>query len=281
MMQRNIDPSLLGSETDVIHSRLSDPDSAPTVDGRRGRLGHPRNSAGAPEGVDQIACRYVHAGTNPIIATLNQLESCESRICDNRRIAVDGSMDLDEIKTLMAERGYKQVDLANLLDLAPNKVSKAFSGTRRFTIAEMDKIRSWLGDRSAHDTARVRMLPVIGQVSAGAWREAVRTTTDEMPAPDPNMPAAAFALDVVGDSMDVFVPNGGRVIVDPEDKALYPRRFYVVESDGHTTFKRFFADPARLEPCSTNATHSSIMIGGETAFSIVGRVLWQASRLPD
>ncbi len=190
-------------------------------------------------------------------------------------------MDLEEIKMLMGARGYKQVDLANLLGLAPNKVSKAFSGTRRFTIAEMDKIRSWLGDQSAHDTARVRMLPVIGQVAAGAWREAIRTTTDEMPAPDPDMPKAAFALDVIGDSMDLFVPNGGRVIIDPDDKALYPRRFYVVESEGETTFKRFFADPARLEPCSTNVAHSPIMIGGETGFSIVGRVLWQASRLPD
>jgi repressor LexA len=280
-MQRHTDPGLFGSETNMVHSRLRNPDGAPAVDGRRCRLRHARYGACAPEGVDQSASRFIHSSANPIIATLNQLQSCESRICDNRRIAVDGVMDIDEIRERMAVRGYKQVDLANLLELAPNKVSKAFSGTRRFTIGEMDKIRSWLGDQSEHDTARVRMLPVIGQVAAGSWREAIRSTTDEMPAPDPDMPKAAFALDVVGDSMNNFVPDGGRVIVDPEDKALYPRRFYVVQSGGETTFKRFFADPARLEPCSSNPAHEAITIGGDVAFSIVGRVLWQASRLPD
>lgn len=191
-------------------------------------------------------------------------------------------MDLDEIKTRMAERGYRQVDLANLLDLVPNKISKAFSGERRFTVAEMDKIRSWLGDHQLMDRDRVRMLPVIGDVAAGHWREAIRSTSDVMPAPDPNLPTNAFALDVTGDSMDQFVAEGGRVIVDPDDKALFPRRFYVVlNGDGETTFKRFLADPARLEPCSTNPVHQPIIIGQGDSFTIVGRVIWQASRLPD
>ena len=191
-------------------------------------------------------------------------------------------MDIDEIKARMVERGYKQVDLANLLGLVPNKISKAFSGERRFTIAEMDQIRAWLGDQRPVAGAAVRMIPVVGNVTAGDFREAVRQSTDSMPAPAVDMPTNAFALDVDGDSMDKFVQPGGRVIVDPDDKALFPRRFYVVTNDaGETTFKRFFADPARLEPCSNNPAHAPIVLGSGETFVIVGRVVWQASRMPD
>jgi repressor LexA len=103
-----------------------------------------------------------------------------------------------------------------------------------------------------------------------------------MPAPSPDLPLNACALDVEGDSMDLIVPDGGRIIFDPDDRALFPKRFYVVlNGAGETTFKRFFADPARLEPCSTNPAHKVIVLGDGEPFTIVGRVIWQASRMPD
>lgn len=123
-------------------------------------------------------------------------------------------------------------------------------------------------------------IPIIGQVAAGNWREAVEHSRVSMPAPDLNMPSRAFALRVVGDSMDLEVPEGGTIIVDPEDRALFPGKFYVVlNGEGEATFKRFTPDPARLVPCSTNPAHKEIVIGDGEAFTVVGRVIWKASRM--
>ena len=194
-------------------------------------------------------------------------------------------MDLDEIKAGLRERGIKQVDLANALGILPKAVSLALSGQRQIKTREMDIIRSLLGQPPGAGVggAAVRTIPVIGQVSAGRWREATaKAAAQRMPAPDPALPASAVALDVEGDSMDLFVPDGGRIIFDPDDRALYPRRFYVVLNEqGETTFKRFFADPARLEPCSSNSDHKAIVLGEGEVFTVVGRVIWQASRMPD
>ena len=191
-------------------------------------------------------------------------------------------MAYEDIQEQMRERGYRQVDLANLLGIDPTGVSKAFSGRRRFTAEEMDVIRSWLGPAADAGGTSLGTIPVVGKVSAGTLRDAQAARIGIMPKPDPSIPDRALALDVEGDSMDLFVPDGGRIIYDPGDRALWPGRFYVVlNSAGETTFKRFFADPARLEPCSRNPAHQVIQLGGDEPFTIAGRVLWQASRMPD
>jgi repressor LexA len=187
-------------------------------------------------------------------------------------------MDNNLIKARMAERGLKQVDVANLLGIGPEKVSLSLAGRRRFTVGEMDRLRQILSADAPAEQPAARTIPVIGQVAAGAWREAVQTTTATMPSPDPNIAGNAFALDIVGDSMDKVVQDGGRVIVEPDDKALFPKRLFVVLNDqGETTFKRFQADPARLDPCSSNPKHKPIMIGSGEGFTVVGRVTWIAS----
>lgn len=187
-------------------------------------------------------------------------------------------MDVTEIKERMRSRGFKQAELARLLGLDQPTVSKALSGVRQFKVAEMDKIRTWLADEFEGPAARA--IPYIGEVAAGNWREAVQRSTMSMPAPDPTIPRNAFALKVTGDSMDLLVEDGGTVIVDPDDKALYPGRFYVVlNSEGETTFKKFAPDPARLIPCSSNPAHEEIELGSGEAFRVVGRVIWRASRM--
>jgi SOS-response transcriptional repressor LexA len=183
------------------------------------------------------------------------------------------------LKARLAEKGMKQADLARHLDLAPNKITKVFSGERRWTVQEADKIRALLYRPEEADRPPARTIPVIGQVSAGRWREAVQRPLYGMPVPDPSVPKNAFALQVQGDSMDLLVDDGGTVIVDPDDKALFPGRFYVIQTpDGESTFKQFKADPARLVPCSTNPAHQEVPIGGEP-FEVVGRIIWRASRM--
>ena len=181
-------------------------------------------------------------------------------------------MDPDEIRRRLKELGLRQVDLARHLGMEENKLSKSLSGERRFRVEEMDKIRALLG-------VGLDAIATLGDVPAGNWREAIKKPIGSMPRPDPSIPPRSFALRISGDSMDKEVPDGGTVIVDPEDKDLFPDRFYVVMVDGEATFKQFKADPARFVPCSTNPAHGEIRIGSGQAFELLGRVIWKASRM--
>jgi len=157
-------------------------------------------------------------------------------------------------------------------------VSLSLNGRRRFKYEEMDKLRALLADDPTGVPARA--IPYLGDVPGGNWREAVQRTSASMPAPDPSIPPNAFALRVHGDSMDLLVEDGGTIIVDPDDKQLFPGKYYVViNGEGETTFKRFKVDPARLVPCSSNPLHKDIEIGSGEAFRVVGRVIWRAARM--
>ncbi|WCP71573.1 LexA family protein [Sphingomonas hankookensis] len=225
----------------------------------------------------------MHAGKHAMIATLSQGKSCDGSNCEDRNTVVYGRMKAlhpDDLKRLLKEHGKKQVDLANLLGVDPTAVSKIFSGIRAIQASEEAKIRAWLGIGGQVEGFVTTMIPIIGQVAAGSWREAIENPIASMPAPDPDIPPHTFGLVVDGDSMDKVVENGGTVLVDPNDTALYPGRFYVVgDGEGQTTFKQFLLDPARLEPCSSNVTHQAIIIGDGTSFHVVGRVIWRASRM--
>lgn len=203
--------------------------------------------------------------------------------CHNGTLRLNQAMAYEDIQQQLAASGKRQVDLANMLGILPNAISKAFAGNRRFTAEEMDKIRNWFGGpQGVLPGDAVDTIPVLGRVAASGFSDPSAHTVGRMYKPDPSIPDRAIALDVEGDSMDLFVPEGGRVIYDPEDRALWPRRFYVVlNSAGETTFKRFFSDPARLEPCSNNPAHATIALNGDEPYTIVGRVIWQASRMPD
>jgi SOS-response transcriptional repressor LexA len=185
-----------------------------------------------------------------------------------------------ELRALLKRHGKRQVDLANLLNVDPTAVSKMLTGKRVLKAHEAAAILDWIGPEPTVHARAATPIPIIGQVSAGNWREAIEQPIGHLPSPDPTIPNGAFALRVSGDSMDQYVEDGGTVIVDPTDRALFPGRFYVVLNDtGETTFKQFADNPARLAPCSTNPEHVEIMIGDGTAFSIVGRVIWRASRM--
>lgn len=116
-------------------------------------------------------------------------------------------------------------------------------------------------------------IPLLGDVPAGNWREAVHKTHHYIPAPEAGMPKAAYALKVAGDSMDKIVKNGATIIIDPTDLDLFDRSYFVVRNrDGETTFKQYLDGPARLVPCSTNPEHKITPLGSEE-MTILGRVI--------
>ncbi|QTH21975.1 helix-turn-helix domain-containing protein [Rhizorhabdus wittichii] len=112
-------------------------------------------------------------------------------------------------------------------------------------------------------------IPLVGRIAAGNWREAVEVTIRHVQVA--GVSHDSFALEPEGDSMNVILPDGGYVVINPNDADLREGKIYaVMNSEGETTLKRYRSNPARLEPCSTNPDHQPINLGREN-FSVIGR----------
>lgn len=123
----------------------------------------------------------------------------------------------------------------------------------------------------AKPVAEVREIPLVGRIAAGNWREAIEVPLRYVSVA--GAPRDAFALEPEGDSMNVILPDGGYVVIDPNDADLREGKIYaVMNGEGETTLKRYRSNPARLEPCSTNPEHQPINLGREN-FSVVGRAI--------
>lgn len=163
-----------------------------------------------------------------------------------------------------------------------NHLNKALSLTaakpRRITADEMRAIEAVFADGAEEISPAIRMIPLLGEVPAGRFQPADQKGGRRVVAPDPDTPARAYALTVKGDSMDLIVPDGAVLVIDPDDTTLWPGRRYVVRTeDGETTFKEYQDGPARLVPCSSNSVHVEIMLGSEP-LSILGRVFSYSMR---
>lgn len=182
-------------------------------------------------------------------------------------------MSPDEIKAELNRRNMTQRDLAEAVGMDENHLSKALRGSRQFKIPEMDAIRHELApDPEDPDRLAIRTIPLLGEVPAGTPEPQEQRRGPRLIVSDPDVPSRAYGLRVKGDSMDLIVPEGSTVIIDPDDKALWPGYRYVVRTaDGETTFKEYQEGPARLVPCSSNPAHKEIPLGGEQ-IAIEGRV---------
>lgn len=122
-------------------------------------------------------------------------------------------------------------------------------------------------------------VPVLGEVPAGPVREAIRHSQGFIHAAASEAPKDSYALKVSGESMNVHAPNGCTIIVDPNDKALFPGRRYVIRNaDGDATFKEYHDGPARLVAVSSYDHYQDIMLGNEP-IEVLGRVRSVTTRL--
>lgn len=130
---------------------------------------------------------------------------------------------------------------------------------------------------SAGEPMPTRLIPLIGSIAAGNWREAILDPEGMIPVAGagPN----AFALRPSGDSMDKVATEDHILVIDPDQPDLLDGKLYAVMNGfGETTFKRFRADPPRLEPASFNPDHQPIPLGREP-FTVIGRVVWRMEKL--
>lgn len=186
----------------------------------------------------------------------------------------------NRIKELRAARGWSQQRVAERLNdqTVAGTIAKlesrqmALSADYILGLAEVFGVSP--GEIISKGGSGVREVPLLGAVAAGNWREAIAHASESVPIPDDLPGGSLFALRVEGDSMDLVVPNGGLIVVNPDDLDLVNNKVYVIANATHeTTFKRFSLSPPRLLPVSSNTAHEPIVIGREP-FVAIGRAIY-------
>ena len=174
----------------------------------------------------------------------------------------------NRVRALRQERGWSLAELAERSGTTASQIMKLEKSMRRLDFDWVERLAQAFGitDREllsdgAAPPAGVRMVPLVGAIAAGNWREAIAHADGTVAAV--NASENAFALRASGNSMDLLVPDGGYVIVEPDLSDLRDGKVYaVMNAEGESTVKRYRNDPARLEPCSTDASHRLTARGG-------------------
>lgn len=156
-------------------------------------------------------------------------------------------------------------------------VSRLESGRIALTVRYMQSIAHALGvpeiDIVREPKTAVKLVPILGSVPAGPLAEPSSLADGWLPIPSSVGGERSFALSPEGDSMGNVAAPGSFIVVDPDQLDLIAGKAYVVTNgQGEATFKRYRADPPRLEPDSANPAHQPIILGREP-FLIVGRVI--------
>jgi repressor LexA len=187
----------------------------------------------------------------------------------------------NNVRALRKAAGLTLAQLAERMDPPADigGLQKIETGLRNLTLDWMQRIAAALGvppESLISSGPRANWVPLIGSIAAGSWREALAHPMGEVPVA--NAPPGAFALLAEGDSMDLVVPDGGYVVVDPGARDLVDGKIYAMQREDDATLKRFALDPPRLEPCSTNPQHRPIILGHEPV-TVIGRVIWVVQQL--
>lgn len=183
---------------------------------------------------------------------------------------------LAELVRRLDDREVTGKSIADLLRIAPARVTEMKKGTRRIQQDEMAVLAELFGmgfPETDSDNSSIVYVPVIGMAAAGAWREAITFPSyvvQMIRRPDCNQ---AFGVEVHGDSMDTILPERSWAVIDPDQKRLMERKVYLISNgNGEATIKRFRDNPARFEPASNNPEHKPIYVG-EHEITVIGRVV--------
>lgn len=240
----------------------------------------------------------VHAKGYAIIASSSQEKNCDNRFCVGVANVAKGSVDNEVLKARLKARGIRQVDLADALGIEPDKVSKVFSGTRRWKADEAMKLAELLsdhGDSTRHpdqppngregDYVEVSVLPSYAGMGGGGTGEgdlAVAKLPRILVEEQLRGRAGDFELiDVRGDSMEPDFHHGDQILIDRRDRdPRQPGPFALWDNDGYVV-KLVERIPNRrgwYRVFSANPRYSAYEIE-ETEATIRGRPVWFARRL--
>lgn len=187
------------------------------------------------------------------------------------------AFDRAAVAEAMKARKATQTDMAKVMGLpSQSAFSNIMKGKRRITANEARTAYQFLG---LEIPATIRMIPVIGMANAGNWREAINMPLGEIAVPISAAGNDAFAIELVGDSMNMIIEEGAHIVVDPRQKELRDGKCYLIQNgNGEATVKAYSSKPARFEPRSTNPEHKGWSVSDHD-FVILGRVVMKISDL--
>ncbi len=182
----------------------------------------------------------------------------------------------DELLRRLAARQLSGKAVAELLGIAPARITEIRKGDRRIQLAELEILAKFFGMEGGNDSEReagIIWVPVIGIAAAGGWQEAISLPEYKIPLLKKAGTNQAFAVEVDGDSMNLILPERCWAVIDPDQKALYDRKSYLIANgNGEATIKRYRDNPARFEPVSNNPDHKPLDIG-QHQITVIGRVV--------
>lgn len=186
----------------------------------------------------------------------------------------------NNIRHYREERGLSIRALADKLGVHFTTIGKMERSERSVSLDWLVKIAEILevqpGDLIAStspSTPAVNMVPLLGRIPAGGWREAAEAPLGFVPAPSSK--ADLFALAFDKETKGQVFGDGGYVVVDSTDKALREGLAYAVRYEtGDTIIMRFLVDPARLEPSDDSRDAAPVLLGAEP-ITVIGRATWE------
>lgn len=244
-----------------------------------------------------------------IIGSQSQAITCDIRHCDSRNTAPNRRMaersviqlEAEEIFDRLEALSLKQRELAGVLDLEENKITKVKSGIRRFTATEVAKANAWLdsvqgrgGYREETDTPdvdpqlgylAVEILPSFagmggGGTGEGDYGQALVPRSlieDELRA----KPSDVLLIEARGASMEPDFHHGDQILIDKRDtNPVQPGAFALWDGDGYVVklIERVPMQPGKYRVFSANGRFSAYEVDAEQ-IKIMGRPVWFGRRL--
>ncbi|MFS0737536.1 S24 family peptidase [Sphingomonas sp. 1P06PA] len=175
----------------------------------------------------------------------------------------------EKILLQLKNAGIPQRVIAQKLAIPPTAVSNLYTGQRHLKLHEANILLQMLPREP-----QPLKIPLIGMAGAGRWLEAIEESRETITIPAEVNAKGRFAVEIVGDSMNLVLPEGSWAVIDPDDRRLYVGKLYLLRNaDGEATIKRYREGPARFEPASDNPEYVPFELG-ELDFSVIGRVTY-------
>lgn len=279
-----------------------DPYFPPTMNGGDGGFYELSDGAGAAESVDDFVGIGFHATQYAIIANKSQDKSCDNRFCDIRTFPRQWAMDQLALNAILDERNIKSVDLATMLGISEDKVSKSRakppSKRRQWQAGEFVKLLAYVegGNDSSRDPdlpsqyaeteyVQIEVLPTFGGAGGGGTGDGDREFSLVPRALIVDVlrgsPGNFLLINVRGDSMEPDFRHGDQILIDRRDTSpAQPGPFALWDGDwGEYVVKNVERDRGGdFRIFSSNPKYQATIVESEHT-RIIGRPVWFGRRL--